>query len=121
MPRQSHSYRRHQNGQAIATFGGKTIYLGTFDSEHSKAEHRRLCAEYKLYGRIGTATDDRISINEIVARNDQYKCGVLVWYMPVMNADRLLGETGPVANARVYRIPCAARRSRFGVTTCLVP
>ena len=40
---------------------------------------------------------------------------MLVWYIPVMKADRLAEQTGAVVKAFVKRIPSAASRSIFGV------
>ena len=41
--------------------------------------------------------------------------------MPVMNALRLAEQTGAVVKNRVYRTPCPASLSRFGVETSFVP
>ena len=46
---------------------------------------------------------------------------VVVWYMPVKNADRLGAQTGEVENTRVYRMPSLARESTFGVRTFFAP
>ena len=40
---------------------------------------------------------------------------MLVWYIPVMNADRAAEQTGAVTNAFVKRAPSPANLSRFGV------
>jgi hypothetical protein len=46
---------------------------------------------------------------------------MVVWYMPVMKADRLGEQTVAVVKKLVYRTPAAASRSRFGVQTSRVP
>jgi len=44
-----------------------------------------------------------------------------VWYIPVMNADRLGEQTGAVTYAFVKRTPRLARRSRCGVSIAVSP
>jgi len=44
-----------------------------------------------------------------------------VWNIPVIIAERLAEQTGPVVNALVKRIPWLASLSRFGVCTKGVP
>ena len=46
---------------------------------------------------------------------------MLVWYIPVMNAEREAEQTGPVTKALVYRTPSPASLSRFGVLTSVLP
>jgi hypothetical protein len=42
---------------------------------------------------------------------------MLVWYIPVMKAERLGEQTGDVVKAWANRMPSAAKKSRFGVRT----
>jgi hypothetical protein len=44
-----------------------------------------------------------------------------VWYIPVMNAERLAEQTGAVEMTVLYLRPAAARRSRCGVFTSGCP
>ena len=46
---------------------------------------------------------------------------MLVWYMPVISAERLIEQIGPVTNARSNFTPSAARRSTFGVRIVFSP
>jgi len=66
MPRQTHAYRRHKGGQAIATFGGRTVYLGRYGSPESKAKYERLCAEFAIYGRVFLPGDTDLSVAELL-------------------------------------------------------
>ena len=44
-------YRLHKpSGRAVATFGGKDVYLGAYGSPESRAEYNRLVAEYFVHG-----------------------------------------------------------------------
>ena len=45
----------------------------------------------------------------------------LVWYLPVIKADREMLQIGPVTNARVKRVPRAASASTFGVWIAVWP
>src|ERR1700730_409055 len=41
------SYRRHKgSGQAVVVLGGKSFYLGKWDTPHSRAEYGRVIAEW---------------------------------------------------------------------------
>jgi hypothetical protein len=42
---------------------------------------------------------------------------MVVWYIPVIKAERLAEQTGEVVQAFVKRAPCAASLSRLGVLT----
>ena len=46
---------------------------------------------------------------------------MLVWYMPVMSAERDGEQTGQVTYALVKRAPWEARRSMLGVSTSVLP
>jgi hypothetical protein len=50
------SYRHHKpSGQAVVTFNGKDHYLGPWQSEASKTEHKRWLAEWIAAGKTTTA------------------------------------------------------------------
>lgn len=69
MPRLSNkipAYRRHKaSGQAVVTLGGKTFYLGPWKSAASKAEYRRITAEWLAGGGIEAAPD--LTVAELLA------------------------------------------------------
>ena len=46
---------------------------------------------------------------------------MLVWYIPVMKAERQVEQTGAVTKASVNFTPSAAKRSTFGVSMAVSP
>lgn len=65
------SYRLHKpSGQAVATIGGRDLYLGKHDTPESRAEYDRLIAEWLATGRRSLAVDGAagsdLTINEIL-------------------------------------------------------
>jgi len=63
-----HTYRLHKaRNLAVVTLGGKTHYLGKYGSDESKAEYRRLVAEFKAAGgNLVEPGPDGLSVNEIL-------------------------------------------------------
>jgi integrase len=63
------SYRLHKpTGLAVATIGGRDVYLGKHDRPESRAEYDRLIAEWLATGRrpmLASAAD--LSVNEILS------------------------------------------------------
>ena len=58
-------YRRHKpTGQAVVTLNGKDHYLGKWKSKASKAEYRRLVAEWLAGGGRLPASSD-VTVNEL--------------------------------------------------------
>ena len=58
----------------------------------------------------------------ISSREERWLCApMLVWYMPVITAERLGEQTGAVMKALVKRAPSRARRSMFGVSMVVSP
>ena len=59
------SYRRHKaSGQAVVTLAGVDHYLGKYNSAESKAEYRRLLAEWMVCGQV-TSSDPGLSVVEV--------------------------------------------------------
>lgn len=67
-------YRRHKaSGQAVVTFAGRDFYLGPHGSPESKAEYRRLTAEYLASGAMlpprrtarTTERNDSLSVEQL--------------------------------------------------------
>lgn len=78
MPRLVHAtpkYRHHRaSGQAVVVIQGKTLYLGRFGSESSKAAYDRLIAEWLVKGRVPSLQpkESQITISELVVRYWQF-------------------------------------------------
>ncbi len=123
------SYLRHKaTGQARVILGGKTYYLGPYKSAESRAEYRRLCAEWDASnGSIqpagapsgaefrGSTTKPALFVSELIVAYVRHACvyyvkdGVQTSEVDVINAamrpvKELYGHTlarnfGPVALA----------------------
>ncbi len=62
------SYRHHKpSGQAVVTLNAKDHYLGLWQSDSSKAEYKRLLAEWIAAGKATTATNIQSCIGITVA------------------------------------------------------
>src|SRR5262245_35430468 len=63
-------YRLHRpSGQAVVTLNGRDIYLGRHGTEESRAEYKRLLAEWLTGGRLVTATSggpSDLTVNELL-------------------------------------------------------
>jgi integrase len=65
------SYRLHKpTGQAVATIGGRDVYLGKHESPESRAEYDRIIAEWLATGRRPMVADSAsgadLSVNEML-------------------------------------------------------
>src|SRR5450432_3365966 len=62
------SYRHHKpSGQAVVTLNAKDHYLGLWQSDASKAEYKRLLAEWIAAGKATTATSIQSCVGITVA------------------------------------------------------
>jgi integrase len=61
--------RHHRpSGRAVVTINGKDFYLGRFGTQESKAEYKRLLAEYLSGGLQAGFTVPDLTVNELAAR-----------------------------------------------------
>lgn len=106
MPKLLHrlpSFRHHKNsGQAIVTLNGRDIYLGAFNSAESKAEYRRVTAEWLASGKTcqDANAGDMLTIFELVAHFWRHAQGYYI--TAALNADgtpQVDGEGKPVHTA----------------------
>jgi integrase len=71
------SLRHHQpSGRAVVTLDGKDFYLGRYGTQESKAEYKRLLAEFLSGGLRAGAVASDLTVNELAAQYlefaDQY-------------------------------------------------
>ncbi len=62
------SYRLHKaSGQAVVTLDGRDIYLGKHKSAASRAEYRRVIAEWSAHGELPRRSGDDLTVVELAA------------------------------------------------------
>ncbi|MBW3598553.1 MAG: site-specific integrase [Planctomycetes bacterium] len=61
------SYRRHATGQAFVKISGRSIYLGKYGTKESRAEYRRIIAEWEANHRQPVVPATDLTVMELCA------------------------------------------------------
>ncbi|MCE9555999.1 MAG: site-specific integrase [Planctomycetes bacterium] len=99
------SYRRHKaTGQAVVTLSGRDLYLGRYNSKHSRAEYNRLVGEWIANGCEMPQEADNITIVEMLAK----------WWIHAKQHYRRNGK--PTSSLQSFRQLLKPLRETYGHT-----